>query len=204
MTTDLACPVCGEGRLHLDQTEKVMDIGGATWNVPFHAHWCDACGAQMGLNEDLKFNARAMRQTRKKHVGLLTGEEVRNCRKSLGLSQEQAAQLFGGGPVAFSKYENDEVAQSDAMDRLIWLVATFPALMIPLADRLNLTLSGSAKIVIEKTKIKAREEYFVNAGADFEYTKQILAGFGKPRTFASNDRDYQPKSNARAAVRLVA
>jgi len=31
------------------------------------------------------------------------------------LSQSVAAQVFGGGPVAFSKYENDDVSQSEPM-----------------------------------------------------------------------------------------
>jgi HTH-type transcriptional regulator / antitoxin MqsA len=38
------------------------------------------------------------------------------------MTQGQAARLFGGGPVAFSKYENDDVAQSESMDNLLRLV----------------------------------------------------------------------------------
>ena len=34
----------------------------------------------------------------------------------------QAARLLGGGPVAFSKYENDDVAQSESMDNLLRLL----------------------------------------------------------------------------------
>ena len=131
MATDLTCAVCGDDRLHLEQSEKEVEIEGVRHKIPFRTHWCEACGSKQGLNKDLRFNARAMRQVRKKYSGLLTGEEVRASRKSLHLNQEQAAQLFGGGPVAFSKYENDEITQSDAMDRLIWLVARFPSLMIP-------------------------------------------------------------------------
>lgn len=35
--------------------------------------------------------------------------------------------MFGGGPVAFSKYESDDVMQSDAMDKLLRLAAEVPA-----------------------------------------------------------------------------
>jgi HTH-type transcriptional regulator/antitoxin MqsA len=38
------------------------------------------------------------------------------------MTQGQAAKLFGGGPVAFTKYENDDVMQSEAMDTLLRLV----------------------------------------------------------------------------------
>ena len=47
-------------------------------------------------------------------------------RKQYKITQAQAAQLFGGGPVAFSKYENDDVAQSEAMDTLLRLVRRSP------------------------------------------------------------------------------
>jgi len=63
----------------------------------------------------------------KKRVdGLLTGAEVRRPRRQLNLSQEEAARVFGGGPVAFSKYEADDVAQSAAMDKLLRLAADVP------------------------------------------------------------------------------
>jgi len=54
------------------------------------------------------------------------GAELRALRDRLGISQAQAARLFGGGPVAFSTYENDDLAQSEAMDRLIRLAADVP------------------------------------------------------------------------------
>ena len=59
---------------------------------------------------------------RKSVDGLLTGTEIVALRKQYSLTQDQAAQLFGGGPVAFSKYENDDVSQSEAMDSLLRLV----------------------------------------------------------------------------------
>lgn len=63
----------------------------------------------------------------------LTVEEYykthRRARRTLGLSQEEAARLFGGGRNAFSKYERGEVAQSVAMDRLIRLCLSHPELV---------------------------------------------------------------------------
>ena len=59
---------------------------------------------------------------RKSVDSLLTGAEITALRAKYQLTQAQAARLFGGGPVAFSKYENDDVAQSEAMDALLRLV----------------------------------------------------------------------------------
>lgn len=201
MSAGIPCAVCGENRLHLEQSERTVEIDEVEYKVPFHTHWCDSCGTMQGLNEDLRFNARAMRQIRKKHIGLLTGSEVRACRKKLGLNQEQAAKLFGGGPVAFSKYENDEVAQSDAMDRLLWLVSEFPGLMTPLAERLKLSLPGSACVVIEKMQGSLGEEFFMNASASIEYANSALEGFGKITIAqASNDMVYQTKKDIRPVI----
>jgi HTH-type transcriptional regulator/antitoxin MqsA len=44
----------------------------------------------------------------------------------LGLTQETASKIFGGGENAFSKYESGKVAQSAAMDRLLRLAYEFP------------------------------------------------------------------------------
>ncbi|HEC06256.1 MAG TPA: type II toxin-antitoxin system MqsA family antitoxin, partial [Thiolapillus brandeum] len=74
----------------------------------------------------------------KKQVdGLLSGAEVRALREKLGLSQADAAKVFGGGPVAFSKYESDDVAQSEAMDKLLRLAAEIPAAFEVLAQRMD-------------------------------------------------------------------
>jgi len=199
MTADVACVVCGEGKLHLEESERTTEIDGVAYTVPFCTHWCAACGTKQGLNEDLRFNARAMRQLRKKHCGLLTGEEVRACRKKLGLNQDQAAKLFGGGPVAFSKYENDEIAQSDAMDTLIWIVAMNPGLMIALAERRNISLPASAIVVLEKMQVNVSEEYFLNASASVEYTNHALEGFSNVPMFqASNEHIFHYGPEIRA------
>ncbi|WP_341829237.1 type II TA system antitoxin MqsA family protein [Thiomicrorhabdus marina] len=56
----------------------------------------------------------------KKHVdSLLSAEEIRRMREAWGIDQKQAAAIFGGGPVAFSKYENNDVMQSEGMDKLL-------------------------------------------------------------------------------------
>jgi HTH-type transcriptional regulator / antitoxin MqsA len=57
----------------------------------------------------------------------LSSEEIQEIRNNLGLTQEMASKVFGGGENAFSKYENGKVAQSAAMDRLLRLASEFPS-----------------------------------------------------------------------------
>jgi hypothetical protein len=49
--------------------------------------------------------------------GLLASTQLRAMREDLGVTQKEASELVGGGPVVFSKYENEDVSQSVAMDR---------------------------------------------------------------------------------------
>jgi transcriptional regulator with XRE-family HTH domain len=60
-------------------------------------------------------------------------------RKRYGLNQQQAARLFGGGPVAFSKYENDDVAHSEAMDKLLRLVLRSESVFWELVEQEGMT-----------------------------------------------------------------
>lgn len=53
----------------------------------------------------------------------------------LGLIQVDTTSLFGGGPVAFSKYEADDVTQSDAMDKLLRVVSFVPAAFAYLTEQ---------------------------------------------------------------------
>jgi len=60
---------------------------------------------------------------------LVKPNTVKRIRTSLGLTQEEAGKLFGGGPRAFQKYENGDVAPSAAMARLLYCADRFPAML---------------------------------------------------------------------------
>ena len=116
------CLVCGEGyaTAHMDQVES--EYKGQKAMVCMHFQVCDVCTSDYAGAEESRLNKRAVMAFRKSVDGLLTGTEIRALREKYNLTQGQAAKLFGGGPVAFSKYENDDVAQSEPMDKLLRLV----------------------------------------------------------------------------------
>jgi HTH-type transcriptional regulator/antitoxin MqsA len=73
--------------------------------------------------------AAAHREARAKAKhATLTPLVIRAIREGCGLSQREAARVFGGGPKAFEKYEAGEVAPSSAMTRLLLLAAKRPEL----------------------------------------------------------------------------
>lgn len=116
------CPLCGEGHITPLTEDVETEYHGQKGLVAYHYSECDACGSEITNGADSRTNKRAVLRFRKQVDGLLTGDEIRAIRKQYHLTQEQAAKLFGGGPVAFSKYENDDVAHSEAMDNLLRLV----------------------------------------------------------------------------------
>lgn len=121
-----ACPLCTQGRLHEQIDKNRVEYKGQAAEVDLYYSVCDTCGSEQSDAAQVRANKRAMMAFKKRVDGLLSGAEVRALRERLGINQAQAAQLFGGGPVAFSKYESDDVAQSEAMDKLLRLAAELP------------------------------------------------------------------------------
>lgn len=126
MTARESCPICGEGHVTTHEEKVVHDYNGTVGEVKRLYQCCDACGSEFSGAAEAKQNKRCIIEFRKRVDGLLTGKEVAAIRTRLDLKKNEAAKLFGGGPVAFSKYESDDVAQSVAMDRLLRIVAAVP------------------------------------------------------------------------------
>lgn len=154
MDTKKLCPICGEGHVthHVDQFEN--EYKGQKAMLPSHYKLCDTCHSDFAGSAEGKLNKRAIMAFRKFVDGLLTGAEICALRDLYKLTQAQAAKLFGGGPVAFSKYENDDVSQSESMDSLLRLVRRSEVAFCELADEKGMTaeLTFTKKAeAIEKT-----------------------------------------------------
>jgi HTH-type transcriptional regulator / antitoxin MqsA len=80
-------------------------------------------------DEDNTIRAAARREAKAKAKhATLTPLVIRAIREACGLSQQDAARVFGGGPKAFEKYEAGEVVPSSSMTRLLLLAAKRPEL----------------------------------------------------------------------------
>lgn len=115
------CPTCTTGALELLQSTEEVQYKGQTLSVDLAYAVCEHCGDEIILPEQIKHNDCLMRDAWRKADGMLTGEEIVAMRQKLSITQQQAAQMFGGGANAFSKYERNEVIQSEAMDKLMRL-----------------------------------------------------------------------------------
>lgn len=131
MTTDKktlpTCPLCEQGVLDEHESSKLAEYKGVKRTVPLYFSCCSVCGTEQANTRHLRANKRAMQAFKKEVDGLLTGAQIRQIRESFELTQADAAQVFGGGPVAFSKYESEDVAQSEGMDKLLRVAQAVPA-----------------------------------------------------------------------------
>lgn len=120
------CPICEEGHLTVQVDKHPVEYKGVSEPLDSFYSVCDACGSEQADAAQTRDNKRLMVAFKKRVDGLLAGAELRERRERLNLTQKQAAQVFGGGPVAFSKYEADDVAQSAAMDKLLRVASELP------------------------------------------------------------------------------
>lgn len=141
-TTDRTCPACGEGTLQARADAEIVEYGGKTGELTLLYAVCDHCGAELTGAEDSRNNKRAMNALKKSIDGLLSGNEIRAFRKRLRLNQKLAARLLGGGPVAFSRYESDDIVQSAAMDTALRLCIASPSNLLTLAQQKGIDLPG--------------------------------------------------------------
>lgn len=126
MKHDSLCPLCGEGMLHEKISHLSTSYSGVTQNVKIHSSVCNECCVETTTSAQSLKNKRSMTAFYKTVDKLLSGEEIKKIRLRLGLTQAQAAKIFGGGTNAFAKYESNDVTQSFAMDKLLRIADRFP------------------------------------------------------------------------------
>lgn len=116
------CPVCEEAELTKSSYQGQLEHAGQMLEVRHLECWqCPACEADPVFPDQARRNHRRYQDARRRADGLLTSEQITRVLDRLGITQVQAAKIFGGGQNAFSKYVRGEVMQSKGMDRLLRL-----------------------------------------------------------------------------------
>tara|TARA_R110001583_G_scaffold193799_1_gene363117 strand:+ start:391 stop:978 length:588 start_codon:yes stop_codon:yes gene_type:complete len=141
------CPICDEGHLHARSEMIEVEHAGHAGQIESLYSECDECASETATAAQMRDNKRAMIAFKKQADGLITGADVKAMRQSLGLNQDQAARMFGGGPVAFSKYENDDVVQSEPMNNLLKVSKRFPMVAAYLAREAGVELKDHSHLV---------------------------------------------------------
>lgn len=122
------CPECG-GSLLQETRKTSYTYKDQTIEVDQPGNWCQKCGEGVLSLADMKSTEQALHDHRAILDGLLTSQEIRRIRKKLNLTQKEAAEIFGGGPNAFSRYELGETTPVRAVDNLLRLLDNHPELL---------------------------------------------------------------------------
>lgn len=109
------CPECG-GEMVRETRNVPYTYKNQVIEVKQPGDWCNACGEGVLTVTDIKATEKELHDFRAKIDGLLTSDEVRKIRKRIDMTQQVAAEIFGGGPNAFSRYERGVATQTKAVD----------------------------------------------------------------------------------------
>jgi len=113
---------------------------------------CDMCDSTPVMTQQILNNQLRIADEKRKSSGLLTSYEIKAVRELYKLTQKEAAEIFGGGKNAFSKYERGDVIQSEAMDKLLRLVFVNPKNLDELLSR---TIGSAIELYSWCTAIEA-------------------------------------------------
>jgi HTH-type transcriptional regulator/antitoxin MqsA len=99
-----------------------LEYKGAHMTFDMPGWYCAASGESIHTGEDMKASDRALNRLKAVTEGLPLPEEIKRIRVKLGLTQEAAGELIGGGPRAFQKYEAGDLLPSRAIGSALALL----------------------------------------------------------------------------------
>ena len=146
------CPICGAGSLKKEVKTETFTYKGENKDIPNYITWsCAECGEAIVDNESLKASGKLLKDFQREVDGLLTGQQIKNVRTKLGLTQTQLAHIIGGGLKSVARYESSQVCQSKGMDNLLRILDAYP-------HTLNVILKNDIRTMY-KLKVTRLEEY---------------------------------------------
>jgi len=127
----MKCPSCAAAELVHDTRDLSYTYKGESTVIPaVTGDFCPACDESI-LNADesrrtmnfmLEFNKQV-------NASIVDPEFIARVRKKLALDQREAAQIFGGGVNAFSRYENGKTKPPLALVKLLKILDRHPDLL---------------------------------------------------------------------------
>ena len=127
----MKCPCCGAAELIHDTRDMSYTYKAETTTIPaVTGDFCPACG-EVVLNREYgdRYSEWVGLFQRQVNAAYVDPAYIAKVRRKLDLDQRQAAELFGGGINAFSRYENGKTKPPLALVKLIKLLDRHPDLL---------------------------------------------------------------------------
>ncbi|KPA92976.1 MULTISPECIES: type II toxin-antitoxin system MqsA family antitoxin [Pseudomonas] len=127
----MKCPACGAAELLHDTRDLPYTYKGEnTVITAVTGDFCPACAESV---LDMIESERVMREMRafskQVNAAIVDPGFIASVRKKLSLDQREAAEIFGGGINAFSRYENGKTKPSLALVKLLKVLDRHPELL---------------------------------------------------------------------------
>lgn len=141
------CPVCGTGTLKKKIGTQTFEYKGENTTIPNYVTYaCTKCDEAIVDNTTLKESGKILKDFQRKVDGLLTGQQIKAIRIKLGLTQDQLADIVGGGLKSLARYESGHVCQSKGMDNLLRILDAYPE-TLKVIQKGKGVIKSSAKVI---------------------------------------------------------
>lgn len=127
----MRCPICAAAKLVHDTRDLSYSYKGETTSIPaVSGDYCPACGESvLDTVESERVSAAMLTFNRQVNAKWVDPDFIANVRKKLALDQREAAEIFGGGVNAFSRYETGKTKPPLALIKLLKVLNRHPELL---------------------------------------------------------------------------
>lgn len=127
----MKCPVCGAAELVHDTRDLPYTYKGETTTIAaVTGDFCPACAESiLDAAESARVMAEMRAFARQVNAATVDPNFIASVRKKLALDQREAAEIFGGGVNAFSRYENGKTKPPLALVKLLKVLERHPDLL---------------------------------------------------------------------------
>jgi HTH-type transcriptional regulator / antitoxin MqsA len=125
------CPACGTAKLVRDTRDMSYTYKGESTIIPaVTGDFCPACGeVVMDMVEGIRHGAAMTAFNKQVNASIVDPAFIAMVRKKLALDQREAAEIFGGGINAFSRYETGKTKPPLALVKLLKVLDRHPELL---------------------------------------------------------------------------
>jgi HTH-type transcriptional regulator / antitoxin MqsA len=127
----MRCIFCGKGKLVRETRDLEYVYKGESTILPkVTGDYCHSCDESIhDKDESTRINALMLAFNKEVNASIVDPAFITSVRKMLDLDQRQAAEIFGGGVNAFSRYENGKTKPPLALVRLLKVLDKHPELL---------------------------------------------------------------------------
>lgn len=127
----MKCPSCAAAELVHDTRDMPYTYKGeSTIILAVTGEFCPACGeAVLDMAESARVSAGMLEFNKQVNAAIVDPDFIARVRKKLALDQREAAEIFGGGVNAFSRYESGKTKPPLALVKLLKVLDRHPDLL---------------------------------------------------------------------------